>query len=145
MMPGISSRSGRVMLVALCDHFPRLVTMIVVITGVSDGSGAGVVGNRDSAEFLRFRGSLLVNALLHAMSDPTRGCLQWCDRRAASFEQIVANPIVDGTLLLETPIVVFVSRSCEFLVVRPDRPGESVIGKVAMIVGRVFDRGDGGR
>lgn len=142
-MPGISSRSGRVMLVALCDHFPRLVTMIVVITGVSDGSGAGVVGNRDRAEFLRFRGSLLVNVLLHAMSDPTRSCLQWCDCRAASFEQIVANPIVDGTLLLKSPIVV--SRSCEFLVVRPYRPGESVIGKVAMIVDRVFDGGDGGR
>lgn len=76
MMLGISSRSGSAMLIALSDRFPLLVTMIVVITGINDGPAAAVLPNR--AEFLRFRGSLLVDTLFHAIPGSTD--YRRCDR-----------------------------------------------------------------
>lgn len=140
MMLSISSRSGRVMLIALSDRFPLLVTMIIVITGINDGPAAAVFPN--CAEFLRFRGSLLVDTtLFHAISGSTD--YRRCDRWAASYgEHIVPAPISRRALLKISIIMTIVTSSNKFFV-KPDRPDESMIGEISMIVvGWLFDRSD---
>lgn len=129
-MLSISSRSGRVMLIALSDRFPLLVTMIIVITGINDGPAAAVFPNR--AEFLRFRGSLLVDTtLFHAISGSTD--YRRCDRRASHGEHIVPAPI-SRRALLKIPIIMTIVTSSNKFFVEPDRPNESMIGEISMIV-----------
>lgn len=132
MMLGISSRSGSAMLIALSDRFPLLVTMIVVITGINDGPAATVLPNR--AEFLRFRGSLLVDTLFHAIPGSTD--YRRCDRGAASHGKHIVPTPISRRALLKTPIIMTIMTSSDKFFVEPDRPDESMIGEISMIVVR---------
>lgn len=128
------------MLVALDGSFPRLVAMIIVITGISNRPGTAVLRHRDCAEFLLFRGtgSLIVDTLLHAIP---RRSIHWCDRgRWFITEEILTGPTL-GSGLLEASAFAVVSRTSQLLVV-PERPEHFVAGESVMIAREMFSRGD---